>query len=847
MTPLLGVASLRHFQRHPWQALLAVAGIALGVAVVVSVDLALASARRAFALSVDAVAGRATHQITGGPAGLSDDLYRRLRIEAGARAAAPVVEGYLRAPAPGRTLRLLGVDPFAEAPFRTYASSATPDFDVGTLLAEPDRVLLAAATAGALGLAPGDTFEVRAGGTLRAVVLAGTLQPTDALARRAIEDLVIADIATAQEILGAIGRLDRIDLRLPDGAAGDSLAAAFRLLLPADAALRPVVARTTATAAMTRAFSLNLTALGLLALLFGTFLIYNSMTFGVVQRRALIGLLRAQGVTRGEILALILLEAAVLGGVATLLGIGLGRLLGGQLVGIVARTINDLYFTVTVTDVAFPATSVAKAIALGVGATIGAAIPAAREAANAAPRDALLRSALEVSTHTTARKAALLGTALLFGGGAALWLPGRSLAIGLTAIFLAIIGAALLAPLATVLVVRALRGPAGRAFGLTGRMAANGVAAALSRTGPAIAALTVAVAAGASIALMIASFRTSVERWLDVTLAADVYVSVPSTGANRREGELDADLLTRLAGLPGVAGVSTGFNVTVPAPDGEITVVVTSLYERHRQAFTFLAGDPARAWPAFDSGAVIVSEPLAWRRGLDVGDSLGLATPAGPRAFAVAGIVRDYATEFGIVFMDRATWDRHWPAAGVSSVSLFASPGTDADALLERARALDTGDQLVLVQGGAGLRAATLRVFDRTFAITAVLRVLALIVALIGVFAALMALQLERTRELGVLRAIGFTPAQIGRLIVSETGLIGFIAGILSLPVAAGLGWAMIHIVNRRAFGWTLDARVDAGTFVETVAFAVGAALLAGLYPALRMARTRPAAALREE
>ncbi len=847
MTPLVWRVSLRHFRRHPWQVALAITGIALGVAVVVAVDLALVSARRAFSLSVDAAAGRATHQVTGGAAGLNDDLYRVIRIDAGARESAPVVEGWVRTLETGRALRLLGVDPFAEAPFRSYADAASPDFEIGALLTRPDRVVLSAETAAALGIAPGDSLAVVANGVQQQVVLAGTLDPADGLARRAIADLVVADIAAAQEILGTVGRLDRIDLRIDDGPAGDSLLARIHALLPADARVASVDARARATVGMTRAFSLNLTALGLLALVFGTFLIYNSMTFSVVQRRSLLGLLRALGVTRREVLALILLEAVVLGAIATAFGIVAGRVLGGALVALVTRTINDLYFTVSVTRVAFPIESVAKALLLGIGATLLATIPAAREAAGAVPRHALLRSTLETSTHKAARRAALLGATLLAAGVIAIRVSSRSLGVGLAGLFATLFGAALLTPVATVAVVRVLRPVAKRVFGMPGRMAAGGIAAALSRTGPAIAALTVAVAAGASIGILIGSFHTSVERWLDTTLAADVYVSVPSSAANRREGRLDPALVEQLVAYPGVAGASLAGNEMVPAQEGDVHIVATTLFETHRSAFTFLEGDAASAWPAFDAGAILITEPFAFRRGLSAGDTLALATPAGSRGFPVAGVVRDYATEFGIVFMDRVTWLTHWNDRGISTVSLFARPGTDADALLEQVRSLDTGDRLVLFQPGAGIRAATLRVFDRTFAITAVLRVLALIVALVGVFAALMALQLERTRELGVLRALGFTPGQIGALIVAETGMIGLVSGLFALPLATGMGWAMIDVVNRRAFGWTLDLRMDPAVLAGSVALAVIAALLAGLYPAARMAATRPAMALREE
>ncbi len=849
MTALLWRASLRHFERHRWQLGLAILGIGLGVAVVVAVDLSIASARRAFLLSVDAVTGRATHQITGGPSGLADSVYVRLRIGAGIRTSAPVVEGIVRVVSDSstRTLRLLGVDPFAEAPFRPYANVVSAGPTPGGIIAQPGAVLLSGETAIDLGLTAGDSFVVRINGAPRTVLLAGTLDPADALSGHAIADVLIADISTAQELLGTVGHIDRIDLRLPAGPAAGAILDRIRALLPPGSRLASVESRTAATAAMSRAFELNLTALGLLALVFGTFLIYNSMTFSVVQRRTLFGLLRAQGVTRSEVLRLVLIEAAVIGVVATLLGLFAGRWLGGTLIHLVTRTINDLYFRVSVTGVSLPPGTIARAVLLGVGATVLAALPAAREAAATSPRNALLRSVLEEGTHRIARRAGRLGLAMSAAALVALWLPVRSLTLGLAAMFGLLFGAALLTPWCTIGFVHAIQPAAGRVLGLVGRMAAGGVARTLSRTGPAIAALTVAIAAGAAIAIMIASFRDSVERWLDTTLLADVYIATPSSGANRRESKLDSALVARVLAVPGVAGVSTYRISMIERDDGPVRLIGAEFFPAHRAAFHWIEGDAEAAWLAFDRGALLISEPLAWRYELQPGDSLDLPGPPGMHRFEIAGVFRDYATEFGIAFLDRSKYTALWPESGISSIGVFANGNTDALVLLDRLRQIDTGGTDLLFQPAGGVRAATLRVFDRTFAITAVLRALALLVALAGVLAALLALQLERTRELGVLRATGFTPGQVGGIVLLQSAFLGAVSGVFAVPLAFVLSWAMVGVINRRAFGWTIDLRFDAGALAESVALAIVAALLAGLWPALRIARLRPADALREE
>ncbi|MEM6455536.1 MAG: FtsX-like permease family protein, partial [Acidobacteriota bacterium] len=372
--PLLGRASWRHLLRHRGQFALAVLGVAMGVAVVLGIDLANAAARRAFDLSVDAVAGRATHQLTGGPTGFAEAHYADLR-RAGVRRAAPVIEGWVRLPDhPGRSLQVLGIDAFAEPAVRGFVArfdeadtaagddpttddptadpaDAQADTDgLASFLTRADTAVASRALLVALGAGRGDDVRVSVGGRVTTLRLIGRLAPVEdeRAGDDALDQLLVVDVGTAQQLFDRVGRLDRIDLVLDDAerAIVDRVVADTN-----DLTLTTPESRRGTLAEMTRAFRLNLTALSLLALLVGVFLIYNTMTFAVVQRRGYFGMLRALGVTGREIRGLVLREALLLGAIGTALGLAFGLVLARGLVQLVARTINDLYFVLEVTRV----------------------------------------------------------------------------------------------------------------------------------------------------------------------------------------------------------------------------------------------------------------------------------------------------------------------------------------------------------------------------------------------------------------------------------------------------------------------------------------------------------------
>ncbi|HVO42584.1 MAG TPA: ABC transporter permease, partial [Aggregatilineales bacterium] len=294
LTGTLWRVVLRSARRRPLQSLLFVLGVALGVAMIVSIDVANGSALRSFGLFTEAIAGHTTHQIVGGPTGLPDSVYRHLKVDQGIQKAAPVVNAYVQAlDLDSQPLQIFGIDPFAEAPFRGYlnfgAGANASSTVLSDLLTRPNLVLMSETLAAQYGRKPGDSLTLQYGPHKLTVTIAALLRSTDEVSGQSLQDLLITDISSAQELLGMVQRLTSIDLIIPDGPAGDAQLGAIQADLPPGARIEVAAAKADTVAQMTASFQLSLTALSLLALVVGMFLIYNTVTFSVVQRRPMIG------------------------------------------------------------------------------------------------------------------------------------------------------------------------------------------------------------------------------------------------------------------------------------------------------------------------------------------------------------------------------------------------------------------------------------------------------------------------------------------------------------------------------------------------------------------------------
>jgi putative ABC transport system permease protein len=349
------------------------------------------------------------------------------------------------------------------------------------------------------------------------------------------------------------------------------------------------------------------------------------------------------------------------------------------------------------------------------------------------------------------------------------------------------------------------------------------------------------------VSIMVESFRESLRTYLTRTIRADLYITAPGPGFGRPERRIEPDVLRDVLALGVIAEHTESRRVTVDSPRGPIRVDALRMVAASREALQLTIGDPATAWEKFERGAVVVSEPLAWHLQLNVGDRIELNTAEGQRPFEIAGIYREYGNDQGSMMMSRAIYSRLWHDNAITAIGVYLKPGTDPPAAKTLVREALRHRQSLAMTSNYEVRAISMRIFERTFVITRVLYWLTAGVAAIGLISALLAWELERSRELAILRALGLTPRGAAGLIEVQTGFMGFVAFLAAIPAGVLTAVLLITVINRRAFGWQIDFHITAEQFVNAFAVAMIAALVAGLYPAWRMARAPLASDIREE
>lgn len=861
---------LRRLAREWRRASLTVLGVALGVSVFVAIRLASGSSLASFTETVDAVRGKAELQVSAAGDGFDERLYARIRREPGVLAAAPVVEVYaLAAPgdrrasaspgavAPGaragfdETLLLLGLDPFAERPFGRLAGPGDPEAaDAGLeLLASPGTVMVTRAFAARAGLATGDTITLLSAGApvvLRIVALLGREELQQAMGG----NVALADLATAQELFARGGRLDRVDLMVESGAR-DRVQRSLASWLPAAARAESPRTRTKQVENLVRAFSLNLLALSFIAVFVSTFLIFNAVALAVVRQRRDIGVWRALGLTRGQVLALFLGEGLLLGTLGGALGSALGGLLANAALAQVGRSLETLYLVAQTDKLWLDPVTLATGVAIGVLSSLASSLAPALEAA-ATPAAATLRegSFVEARRPPYARLA-WWGVALLAAaGGVTLWTHfARAPFGGFVSAFLVLAGFSLLAPAWTRASAR-LAEPFARRAGIAATLGVRAVEEAAARASVVIAALMVAVGMLVALTVMVGSFRRTVDQWVTQTLRGDLYVEPVGHRASRGATSLPDELVEGAARLPGVAAVDTYRATTVTVADRLIQCVGIELaVQRDRGGLVFSGGEDARAVldRTIAGGGVIVTESFAHHRRVRAGDEVTLPAASGGVRLRIEGVFQDYSTDAGAVLMDRSLYERLWPGPRTESLALYLELGASVAAVREAFLKLAGPGRLLHVTPNQELRRRVLAVFDETFRITWALQAIAVLVSVLGVVSTLTALVLQRRRELATLRAVGAKRAQVRTLVLAESALLGLSGSILGCASGLVLALLLVHVINRQFFGWTIQLTLSPGVFAGAVLLMTLTATLAGLLPARLAVAGHAAGALRTE
>ena len=839
---------LRHARRHKLLAALNILSVALGVCVFLAIMIANHSANRSFRAGVELLTGKANLEVRGP---LDETLFPSLAKILGVSAATPVVQGILTLPDhPGEYIRLLGVDPFTNPPFETFRM-VWPDgspVDVEAWLRERQAIALTRAFAQKLGLQQGDILRVHANGRPAELRVRFVLEPDDPAALSDIRSASM-DIGWAQELLGIVGQLDSVQLLLADDADPAAVAEAARALVPSNVVVAAPQQRSEQIGKMLASFQLNLTALSLVSLLVGMFLIYNTVSSAVVRRRREIGILRAIGTSRREIRALFLGEALVFGIPGVILGILAAFPLAGLLVGAVGQTISSLYVLVSIEKLAVTPWQIAAAALAGLASVLAAAWIPSDEATKVQVTRALhLGTAME-HYATVPRRWLVYGLASLVLAWAASWFAlhtGPAL-LGFAAAFLVIIGFAFLVPAATTAAGRLVFPlvnllPHGTAW----RLAARNLVRAIHRNSLTTAALMAAVAMTVGVSVMIYSFRASVDIWISRTIQADLFVTLAANEVTGFQTTIPDEVITWLENHPLVESVDTFHEKRIPFRGEEVFLGIIRGRTRGELEFTG-GGSERKAQLLRSPGHVAVSESFARRHQVSEGDTIELAAPSGPQTFRIAGVYLDYTRDQGVILMDRDNYVALWPAVGAHTSGVHLLDPARADALGTELRTRFGQDTEYAIYSNASLRQRIFEIFDQTFAVTYVLRTISVIVAVLGVSLTLTTLVTEREREIGIMRAIGSSSGQVRRTFLAESALIGLLASLVGLAAGACLAMVLTWVINLAFFGWTVQLRYPMDLLAWTPVWIVTAAALAGLLPAARAARIQPAVALRSE
>ena len=807
------------FAHQRGRALLSAAGIALGVALGFAVHLVNGAALNEFSLAVRSMAGVADLEVRGGRTGFAESLYPALARVPGIVVASPMIdlEAALaeRKGATHGTLRLVGVDPMRAAELQPAMFADDPQRMVA--LMAPDTVMLSAAAADSLGLKLGDKLALRSGLARVDLEVAGIVPGLRG-------SLALTDIATAQWRMGRLGTLNRIDLRLAPGADAAAVRVRVAALLPAGAYVAEVAELEDQGANLSRAYRVNLNVLAMVALFTGGFLVFSAQALEVARRRAEHGLLRVLGLTRRGVVQLVLAEAALIGAAGSAAGLALGYALARIAVHAAGGDLGAGIFRGVTPEIGFPAGPASLFYLAGVAIALVAGALPALDAAAAAPARAL-------KSGDDQRMFGRIVTAwpgvALVAAGVALAQPGPVNGIplfGYAAIGSILVGGILLMPRALSLLLGAAGVPRNVPLGLA-------LAQLRGAPGQAMVSLSAIVASFAlmvAMAIMVASFRQSVDQWLGAVLPADYYFRTSHEGDTVF---LDPGFEARVRALPEVARVEflRSDRIALDPARPAVALIARDMPSGAGTSLPLLgkgyerkAGEPPAAW---------VSEAVAELYGVRPGNVVSLALGGKRHEFVVAGEWRDYARQHGAIVIDREDYRRLTGDARVNDAALWLKPGVGEARIEAALRALPGGDALDMA-GPGEIRATSLRVFDRSFAVTYALEAVAVLVGLFGLSSSLGAIVLARKREFGMLRHIGMTRAQVGAMLAFEGGLLAAFGAAAGLVVGGVIGFLLIHVVNRQSFNWGMELHPPYGLLASLtlvmIALAVVTAFLSG-------------------
>lgn len=830
--------NLRYYKRHSLLALLCLMGISLGVGIVIAVELINSSALASFSSSIDFLSGKASHSIVSEYGRIDEREFKSVWTNPSVSAASPIIDVIGATIETGtESIRFLGVDPFLDASFRGWTPQESQDQSFIAFLSGPvPSVYLSENLARKYKLTVDDFLTVLKAGLEKKVRIVGIIGSV--ASANLSENLAVMDVAAAQELFGREGRLDRIDIVLK----GDP--ESFRNGLPPGLRLADSNSRKATLNAMLYSFQLNLAAMSLIALFVGVFLIYNFSMFSVLSRREDMSLLLTLGCDQKGLVGAFVAESLLLGAAGSFLGVIFGYLVALFSVNMVSNTISQLYYQVNVGSVRFTLPILLSGVAVGFGATLIGVILPSLEVAVTPPILGMKRQSIEDRVSNLKRLLSLLGLAFFVVSMVCAWVSRFSIFWGFTAAFGMTFAFALFTPSSLSMFAHHLGSLLKKMFNSTeGFMAARNIKASLSRTSIAVAALAVALSMTIGVDTMIHSFRTSVASWLDGSLQGDIYISPDTT---KWDHPLPEDMMTKLKNDPRVETIEkySTFDIFIDGRLAKLRVLESDILSG-KARFHFIEGSES-SWKEMSKGSAFISESLSLRFGLKVGDQVRIPTPKGLVGFPIVAVTRDYSSDQGTVQIDRSVYRDLWGDDRVQSLALFLKPGVSMEEVRMSVIKDFKGLEKTVVSN-AQMRETVLGIFDKTFAPTATLKGVSLLVGLLGVATAMMAILMERSRDIRVLGYLGLTSGELGRMNIYQGLIMGFAAFLIAAVSGTVLTYIIVHAINYRSFGWSIDIRLNPWVFVETFSLTMIACFASSLYPTLKLVQIKTAETLTEE
>ncbi len=837
MLRLLRTVSVRDYRAAPGRLALMVGGIACGVALVAALGIINQSVLASFRRTLERAAGRAALQVVlgTGEVGFDEGMVAVVAADPGVARAFGLVRGTLQAASgPPDTLQLFGID---------LASNAIEFYDIAVvdragdaveILNDPTSVFLTEDYARRRGIAVGRSVSFATPAGVRALRVRGLMRP-EGLASVFGGDLAVMDLQAAQRLLGKERRVDQVDVLVKDGVAPRDVQRRLAAVLPSSLSVVPPALRGERFERVIAAFQSMLDGLTVLCLLAGVFIVYNTSATAITQRARDLAVLLALGAERRGIFGLVVAEAAIIGLVASLLGIAVGWGLAHLLLDLVARSMGVVYqVRVGADSLAFAPREIVLYAAVGTACAVAAAVVPARKAARLDPLE-LMRPDFRERLAVSSPNGTLLALALAILGlsGAAMYREWTTRSAAWVNVGLALwcTGLVVLAIPLMGAITSLLRGILPRLFGIEGRVAVEGLSRAPGRTGVTAAVIAFTLTIAVTMASIARSFRESERDWF--ILVGDLVVSSVGTEGGWLETPLRAEVEAILARLPGVAHVETYHAVQgQPFRGARIAMVAVSpgFIDTAQFRRQLTSPDAERALREVAAGrAVVVSDNLADRFGIMVGDTLTLPTPAGPREVPVAGIVAaDYSGDQGSVLLERRRFAALWHDDRVTYFNVFLAPGTSRAAVRDAIVEALGADYRVKVVTVPEALAYHQDMVDRAFTFTWAIQLLAVVVTLAGIFDLLSTQVMERRREIGIFRTVGAEEARVARAIRLEAAVIGGSGALLGTVLAFATSLVWVHVNFRILLGYILGHHFAALTAATCIVLAAVTAFLAG-------------------